>query len=208
MLRAKNSLGTYEKIYQEYDGAHFGFASRNFYAEFLAAREIAKNYRRYFTGLRLDDPVQTKVVSVQNSINIKVVANHFKVDIPTLAELNPALLEPIWDGRRYVPKGYNLRLPQTVVATDRLAAALPAVPVPQALTEQRPSQLHRVKRGDTLLAIAEHYEVSVQALIAHNQLGRGAVIKVGQELQIPSLGDSRSSKKPKPKIAQENGAGK
>jgi len=48
MLRAKRAKGSYEEIFKDYRRRRFQFASRNFYAEFLAAREVAKNYRRYF----------------------------------------------------------------------------------------------------------------------------------------------------------------
>ncbi len=111
MVRAKNSLGTFTRIYQEYDNKNFGFASRNFYAEFLAAREIAKNYRAYFPNLRLDDPVRIRTFTVNRAAGIKVLSRHLKVDDATLAALNPALMEPVWSGGRYVPKGYRLNLP-------------------------------------------------------------------------------------------------
>lgn len=112
MLRAKNMHGTYENIYQHYSDSHFGFASRNFYAEFLAAREVAKNYRQYFPDLRLSAPQQTATFTVTRSASAKELASHLKVDIGRLSELNPALLAPVWEGRKPVPKGYTLRLPK------------------------------------------------------------------------------------------------
>ncbi len=145
MLRAKNSLGAaYEKIYRDYDGPRFGFASRNFYSEFLAAREVAKNYQKYFKDLRLDEPVSSGVFTVNSSASIKDLAGHFKVDLATLAELNPALRESVWAGQKHVPKGYSLRLPKTVTADERLVALPPAPVGPPA--GQKPSQLHRVKK--------------------------------------------------------------
>lgn len=208
MCRAKDSLGTYEKIHHEYNGSRFGFASRNFYAEFLAAREIAKNSQKYFPGLRFDRPVQTKSVRVKNAIDVESAASHFKVDVATLAVLNPALLESVWEGRRYVPKGYSLRLPQTVVAAERLAATLPSAPVARTSAGRKSVQVHRVKQGDTVLVIAERYAVSAPLLIACNQLDSDAVIKVGQNLQIPSSADRQSAKKPKARIAPKNAPGK
>lgn len=48
MMRAQNQLGNnFVRIVHEYDHPRFGFASRNYYAEFLAAREIARNPERY-----------------------------------------------------------------------------------------------------------------------------------------------------------------
>jgi membrane-bound lytic murein transglycosylase D len=49
MKRAQNQVGRdFVRIVKTYDGPAFGFASRNYYAQFLAAREIASNPMRYF----------------------------------------------------------------------------------------------------------------------------------------------------------------
>lgn len=49
MKRAQNQVGRdFARIVTLYDGPAFGFASRNYYAQFLAAREIANNPLQYF----------------------------------------------------------------------------------------------------------------------------------------------------------------
>ncbi|MGR8978747.1 MAG: lytic transglycosylase domain-containing protein [Gammaproteobacteria bacterium] len=49
MKRAQNQVGRdFVRIVETYNSPAFGFASRNFYAQFLAAREIASNPNRYF----------------------------------------------------------------------------------------------------------------------------------------------------------------
>ena len=49
MKRAQNQVGrNFARIVNTYDGPAFGFASRNYYAQFLAAREIANNTVQYF----------------------------------------------------------------------------------------------------------------------------------------------------------------
>ena len=59
MKRAQNQVGNnFVQIVEQYDGASFGFASRNYYAQFLAAREIATNPERYFSeGINYEAPV-------------------------------------------------------------------------------------------------------------------------------------------------------
>jgi membrane-bound lytic murein transglycosylase D len=48
MKRAQNQVGRdFLRIVNNYDGPAFGFASRNYYAQFLAAREIASNPMLY-----------------------------------------------------------------------------------------------------------------------------------------------------------------
>lgn len=48
MKRAQNQVGRdFARIVKTYNGPAFGFASRNYYAQFLAAREIASNSGQY-----------------------------------------------------------------------------------------------------------------------------------------------------------------
>lgn len=59
------------------------------------------------------------------------------------------------------------------------------------LAMQRDQQLHHViSRGETLSAIARHYQVSVRALRATNGIRKGAVLYVGEVLAIPESSDS------------------
>ena len=55
----QNQVGNdFAQIVERYDGPAFGFASRNYYAQFLAAREIAVNPDRYFSeGIRYETPM-------------------------------------------------------------------------------------------------------------------------------------------------------
>ena len=90
MARAKSKHGGYEAIFNKYDSRRFGFASRNFYSEFLAAREVAKHYQRYFKGLKMDSKVKTTQVKLAGYAAIDDLANYFKVDPLVVRELNPA----------------------------------------------------------------------------------------------------------------------
>jgi membrane-bound lytic murein transglycosylase D len=58
MQRAQSELGSSEmtKIIDDYKGPLFGYASMNFYSEFVAAVEVYRNYPDYFGELVLDQP--------------------------------------------------------------------------------------------------------------------------------------------------------
>jgi membrane-bound lytic murein transglycosylase D len=58
MLRAQSELGSSDitKVIAEYKGPLFGYASMNFYSEFLAAIDVYNNYEQYFGQLTLDTP--------------------------------------------------------------------------------------------------------------------------------------------------------
>lgn len=183
MLRAKNKHGDYERIYNQYENRNFGFASRNFYAEFLAAREVAKNYRTYFEGLTLDKKVATFNLKMAGYAPINEIANHFGVGLETLQDYNPALRRPIFTGQKYIPKGYTLKLPEN---TDTSLAHIPAHLYKE---EQKRSRFYRVERGDTAGKIARMHKVTLHDLMDINQLSRRATIYVGQNLRIPAPGE-------------------
>ena len=58
MLRAQSEVGSSDitKVINEYKGPLFGYASMNFYTEFLAAVEVYNNYQQYFGELALEKP--------------------------------------------------------------------------------------------------------------------------------------------------------
>lgn len=186
MARAKQEMGSYPEIFKKYQSRLFGFASRNFYSEFLAARHVAKNYRRYFGELRLDQPPRYYEFTMKGYVPLTDLAAHFQVDIATMAELNPALRKPLFNGQKYVPPGYRLRLP---ARGDRMAALAKAMPDTLYRAKQKPSRFYEVRRGDTAGLIARRHGVSLHELAMANQLNNRATIYVGQNLRIPVKGE-------------------
>ncbi|SPD73240.1 Lytic transglycosylase catalytic (fragment) [uncultured Desulfobacterium sp.] len=184
MLRAQRIKGGYENIFKYYNGPSFGFASRNFYSEFLAAREIARNYQAYFGEIELDEPVYRDSITLPGHIAIKDLARHFCVDIDTLEELNPSLRSSVISGRQYVPKGYCLYLPSKMASDSTFTAE--NIP-PELFKSIRKSSLYcRVRPGDTANKIAKRYGVQVRDLIHANGLNAHATIRLGQNLRIPT----------------------
>ena len=55
----------------------------------------------------------------------------------------------------------------------------PEAPKPTYIT-------HRVASGDTLGALASRYGTTVRSIQAANNLGRNTMIRVGQQLRIPT----------------------
>jgi LysM repeat protein len=53
--------------------------------------------------------------------------------------------------------------------------------------------IYKVKNGDTLLVIAEHFSTTVKAIIDANGLSSDGFIQLGQELQIPPPGQGGPS---------------
>ncbi|CAG0942508.1 Membrane-bound lytic murein transglycosylase D [Gammaproteobacteria bacterium] len=187
MRRAVDSVGTtdIEAIIRRYDGPAFGFASRNFYVSFLAALAIEQDPERFFGPVQRQPPRQELVVEVPDFMRIDALEKAFGVPRSTLQAYNPALLPPVWDGAKYVPRGFRLRLPAGQVIDASPQQLLASIPSGQRFDNQVPDKMHKVKRGDTLSRIAAHYGTTVGKLAQANGLTPGARIRVGQSLKLP-----------------------
>ncbi len=187
MERAKSAHGDYPSIFQDYRGRVFKFASRNFYSEFLAARQVAQNYESFFGGLTLDQPRRTLAVQLEGYASLKDLGHLFGIDAETLKALNPALRPPVFSGQKLVPKGYTLRLP--VEAADSHTQLLAEIPPALYQSTQKPSRFYTVQRGDSAGKIARMHRIHLNDLILANNLNRRATIYPHQTLRIPLAGE-------------------
>jgi membrane-bound lytic murein transglycosylase D len=73
MMRAQSEVGSSEmtKVIDEYKGRLFGYASMNFYAEFLAAVEVYNSYEQYFGQLVLDRPSMGLMAAKTTQVAVK-----------------------------------------------------------------------------------------------------------------------------------------
>jgi membrane-bound lytic murein transglycosylase D len=99
-------------IVARYRSPSFGFASRNFYAEFLAARRIDQSPERYFGPIRKEPPHEHESVVLRRSYGAGSLAQALGIGIAQLRDWNPALLSPVWTGSRQVPAAYEVRVPR------------------------------------------------------------------------------------------------
>jgi peptidoglycan lytic transglycosylase D len=113
MRRAEEQLGTSDigAIVRDYRSPTFGFASRNFYASFLAVLQIDRDPGRYFGPIRRDREARFQEVRLPFRVSTVALERVLHIDRRALRDLNPALRPVCWYGRRDVPKGYLLRLP-------------------------------------------------------------------------------------------------
>ncbi|MGD2074694.1 MAG: transglycosylase SLT domain-containing protein [Gammaproteobacteria bacterium] len=167
-------------IVERYNGPRFGFASRNYYAAFLAAGDVTRNAEAYFGPLERQPPEHQWIVKVPSYMSVAELIEQLELDTEVTRELNPALQQAVWSGRKYVPKGYLLRLPGTTGASA-VTALLTRV---QGYAEQLPDLFYRVEIGDTLSDVALRYKHSVRDLMALNNLSNADHIRVGQKLRL------------------------
>jgi len=197
MLRAQRKMGSYAAIFKGYRSRIFRFASRNFYSEFLAAREVAKNYRHYFGNLEFNAPVKTTAVKLAGFVSLPQLARQLDIDMGILRKLNPALRRPVFTGQKYVPKGYRLRLP---AGEERKWETLMADLPPEVFrNDQKHGLLYTVRRGDTAGDIARLHGIRLTDLMAANDLDRRATVYVNQNLRIPVPNEKKPHMAVRPK---------
>jgi len=185
MARAAKSLGTtdIDVIVKHYKGRTFGFASRNFYASFLAALQVDRDAELYFPGIKLAEPVAYDVVEPQDYVAARGLAEEAGVSLEELRRHNPALLDPVWSGEKYIPRGFPVRLPSTQLGRP-LEQSLASLSIVSRFGQQKPDKMHRIVPGDSLSTIARRYGTSVSKLMALNGL-RSHNIRAGKTLILP-----------------------
>jgi membrane-bound lytic murein transglycosylase D len=195
MRRAVAQLGTKDPgiIFAQHKSRTFGFASRNFYSEFLAAAQAYARRAELFPDIVEDKPWTFERFTPDLFVSAGHLAQEAAIPLEDLRSLNPALSSEIWRGNLLVPKGYPLRVPTG--AANTVAAAFERLP-DNVKSPYQAGTRHRVRSGETLSSIARRYGTTIAVLQRTNKLRHANVIRIGQTLLIPPRGDYRPPAKP------------
>jgi membrane-bound lytic murein transglycosylase D len=133
--------GDLVEIIKRYQSPTFGFASKNFYAEFLAVVAIVTQRDVYFPFLRPHQPVLLREVDVKRQVPLHAVLRPAAISQDNFFEWNPALDRDI----KVLPVGYRVKLPGQkleafVAAHRRAVAAANKKPTPSAQSSAASAQ--------------------------------------------------------------------
>ncbi|RPJ60797.1 MAG: LysM peptidoglycan-binding domain-containing protein [Acidobacteria bacterium] len=145
----------------------------------LAALIIFKNPERYGFDVVPELPLKFDLVPMEFQVDLKVVAEAAGVSVEQLRELNPELK---WGVTPAEPKGYSLKVPEG--SGESVQVKLAALPPSQRLKFAH----YRVRKGDTLGAIARKHATSVEAIAQMNRIKRIKSLRINQDLIIPGAG--------------------
>ena len=149
--------------------------TREYVPKLLALRDIVADPDRYAIELPdLDAEAQITLVDTAGQIDLALAADLADLNIAELYRLNPGFNRWATD-----PNGPH-RLVIPVAAAEGFAANLAGLPDEQRITWKR----HQIKRGETLVQIAQRYHTTVALLQKTNEL-KGHTIRVGDHLLIP-----------------------
>jgi membrane-bound lytic murein transglycosylase D len=150
--------------------------TRNYVPEILAAIIIANHPTQYgFDDITLDPPVLTDTVTINYSIDLRLVSDLVGAPVDEIEALNPSLL------RMATPPeaSFDLHLPAGTATLFEQRAAL----IPEA---RRSSwRYHTVAAGDTLKSVAQEYRVAAAELASANQLSESESIAGLEALVVP-----------------------
>ncbi len=195
MRRAKRQFGDdMGTIVRRYKSRSFGFASRNFYAEFLAAYEVATNYEKYFGPVVPMKPIKYLSFKTKKYYSVSTLMTKFALTKKEFQRFNPALRPPVLRGQRRIPRNYTLHVPDRPMIDEKAvwASLSPA----ESFDAQVHTDWYKVRRGDNLAAIARRVNSSIPTLMEYNNLANAHRIYIGQILKIPPKENAR---KPEPK---------
>jgi len=183
MKRAVEKIKSKElnDIIKKYKSRYFKFASRNCYCEFLAAVHVVQNYKKYFSSIEFEPALQFREHELQNFVKYSTLSKHLNLEDELFKKYNPALRPSIYDNSKYIPKGYNLRVP-VEVAVDSL---LELIPIEEYFAIQKRSKYYQIRFGDTLSDIARRFGTSVDMLLAINNISNEHFIRQGMTIRIP-----------------------
>ncbi|HSE42577.1 MAG TPA: transglycosylase SLT domain-containing protein [Acidobacteriota bacterium] len=214
MRNAANALGTtdFMAIVTRYEGRYFGFASRNFYAEFLAACKVMKNADKYFDDILYAKALLHDSIKLSSPLHVSSLIDHSSLTREEIRTYNPALQSSVIFSRRPIPAGYELRLPagrhkdlNSFIAQVRQSsgsssktvkvapASVSATRTPDSKSKTIDSKkiacdsakTYVVRRGDTLFSISMRFSTTVAEIRNANGLNHTRITP-GQKLRIPT----------------------
>lgn len=196
MRRAIKQTGSRDivEIIRRYQSRTFGFASKNFFAELIAANFVYNNRRDLFPEVLPEPPLRFDEVLLESSLRVKDVMKLTSTSEAELKKLNYGFRKSIWNNRARIPSGVFLKVPEgkgALMSKDAIKVALAEstkVYEKKLKNVQKfnKSFTYKVQRGDTLSGIARKYGVSVTALRRNNNISRKGIIYAGQKIAIPS----------------------
>lgn len=186
MSRAVRDTGSnkIDDIIANYKGPNFGFASRNFYPQFLAVLDVERQAQTLFGVLQLDASPQYEEFEMDSFMEAKTLADALGVTIEHLKFDNPALRPVVWDGGKRIPKGFVIKV-QKEQLSGPINTLLARVPSSDRFPIQTPDIAYVIQKGDSLSAIARRFKTSVAQLTSLNQIGNSHRISIGQRLLLP-----------------------
>jgi membrane-bound lytic murein transglycosylase D len=184
IARLSKSLQTKDlvEIIKRGKSRRFGFASKNFYASYLAALQVEAEADKYFKN-----PVWMKAltfveIKTDRPYSSQVLKEVFEKHGFSFLKYNPQFNASILNKNILIPSGLTIYLP-AIEGVDFIAALQESKGVSTSVAVSDVHQ-HRVDTGETLSSIAQLYGISIEDIKNFNSLSDSRIY-IGQKINIP-----------------------
>jgi membrane-bound lytic murein transglycosylase D len=111
--RATHAVGSNDivDLINKYYGNAFGFASKNFYAGFLAIYATLKESDRLFPEVPKVEPLVFDNVRLTKPASIAELRKRFNISTADIRDYNPDITRPVLRANGVLPRGYVLKVP-------------------------------------------------------------------------------------------------
>jgi peptidoglycan lytic transglycosylase D len=173
--RAVEKTG-YADFWELYKRHNLPGETQNYVPEILAAIIIANHPTQYgFDDVTLDPPVLTDNVTVNYSIDLRLVSDLVGAPVDEIEALNPSLLRMVTP----LDASFDLHLPAgTATLFDQRVAAIPE-------SKRSSWRYHVVAAGDTVASVAREYHVQPETLASANQLAESGSLQGVDAVVVP-----------------------
>jgi membrane-bound lytic murein transglycosylase D len=175
--------------------------TQNYIPKYVAMTYVLSNASSYGiepAATELD--YETKVVMVNNTVDLRHIAQAVNLDVENIKHFNPAYKRTYVNGTPEKPK--RLYIPVTSALNDSLLyVALHAPSSINLIVKDKPdvqyagvsSKKHKVRKGESLSSISKKFGVTVQDLKAWNGLRNNSLL-VGRDLIVSQSVNSTLAK--------------
>ncbi len=109
-----NKIGTndFEVVMNTYKNRSFSFASRNFYASFLAAVEVAQDYHSHFKKIEDQASLEFETLKIKKHTRVKTLMRKYSLDKKKFKFFNPHIKYKAINLNAVIPRGTLIRVPE------------------------------------------------------------------------------------------------
>jgi membrane-bound lytic murein transglycosylase D len=165
MLRAVSNLQTnnIEEIIARHESPIFGYASKNYYAEFIAALDVYNQREYLFPEIKSETPWRYEIVKVTNPLEVGDLISAQAISKEELIKLNPSISKRTLSNKEVIPPSYFLRVPYG--ATKDFYAKLKRIsPAKRKAAETKISTKYKSNGREKLSIIAKKHGISLDFL--------------------------------------------
>jgi membrane-bound lytic murein transglycosylase D len=167
----------YADFWELYKRNNLPGETKNYVPQILAAIIIANNPTQYgFDDITLDPPLLTDTVTIDYSVDLRLVSDIVDAPVDELTALNPSLLHLVTPP----DEPFDLHLPAGTATLFGQRISL----IPEA--RRNAWRYHRVAGDDTLASVAREFHVSESELAKVNQLHSSDEVQGLEALVVPA----------------------